>query len=269
MYTEVFCPRLASQSREAYLKEQYIACSSPEAMLDAMTRRVSPGVKVQQPATAASYANLLWNLMRNDVQQGKERLTEKECRLHPVLTHLTLSKEQLDSVAGGGLLIGGKSGPPGSPWEIQRIPEWKLAVEGSWGIGVCAQEDLSAGQFAGLYMGLAVKSFQGFPAGRHNVSLDKSSLCLGELPMKVLLHYGASGAFINAAAPADAELELRRQDAWEWRGLIFIPLYVKSGKLIRVGQFVHWHYNWKSGAGGADSFSFDDSLFHPQAAATP
>jgi hypothetical protein len=263
IYKAVFCPRMAGQTLADYVEEQECARKSPEGMLEVMVSRLKPGVELQQPDTAALIANLLWNLMRKD-----GRLTEKECRLHPAVTNLVLTKQESDAVKGDGLLIGGKMGPDGTKWAKMMLPLWRLHVEYGpdnccWGIGARADQDLKDGEFASLYVGLSVADCEGFPSGRHNVRLgEDQGFCLGELPLAVLESVGAPGVFFNAANSTHANLVLKRREAVFLQGLVYIPMYVQNGHTIRKGDFGHWNYKPFAGGGGADPYTFDDSIFH-------
>jgi hypothetical protein len=264
MYS-VFCPRQEGQSMDDYVEEQQYARNSPGNMMEVMTRRLKTGVEIQQRETAESFSNLLWNLMGDN-----RRYTEKECRLHPALTHLCLTKQELDAVKGGGLLIGGGCAPEGSPWRGKRLPRWKLATECGpdgkcWGIGARADEDIGPGQLAALYVGLSATVSDGFPSSRHNVRVGDSGSkhCLGELPMAVLQELGGAGVFFNAANTRNANLVLKRLDFWESNGLLYIAMYVQEKRKISKGDFGHWDYKPFAGEGGAESYNFDDSKFLP------
>ena len=86
--------------------------------------------------------------------------------------------------------------------------------------------------------------------------------CLGELPLAVLESVGAPGVFFNAANSTHANLVLKRQEAVCLQGLVYIPMYVQNGHTIRKGDFGHWNYKPFAGGGGADPYTFDDSIFH-------
>jgi len=261
IYKALFCPRKAGQTLADYVEEQQYARESPAAMLEVMLRSVKPGVELQQPKTAESIANLLWHLM------GHNRIfTEKDCRLHPAVTNQVLTKQEMNAVEGDGLLIGGRRGPAGTKWENEMLPPWRLVIEKGpdgdcWGMGLSADQDIEADQLAALYVGLWANDCDGFPTGRHNVRLGENrGFCLGELPLEVLLSVSAPGVFFNAAASqVAANLVLRRADAEKFRGLVYIPMYTRVR--IRKGDFGHWHYDPFAGAGGADSYKFDDSQF--------
>ena len=187
-----------------YLEEQKKPASSPEEMLEVMKSHVQvpvqPRFEVLQKETAKLWTNLLWNMMQPKIDT---RLTEKQCRLYPALTNVTFSKAESDAVKGDGLLIPGRIGPKGSPFECVLVP--RVEIE-SWGIGLFA-EDLKDGHPACLYIVVALSatsSIDYWPQGRHNVSVfdgDVGSprlVCLGELPLVMIQELGAPGTYFNS-----------------------------------------------------------------------
>ena len=280
IYNGVFCPRRSGQTLEDYLEEQKHAASSPKAMLEVMKRRLRPGVEVQQPETAMLWANLLWNMMQ---PKTEARLTEKQCRLRPALTSVVFSKAESDTVKKDGLLIPGRMGPEGSPVAGVRFPAWRVkpdgpndSHDGSWGNGLFAEEDLQDGQAACLYVGVGIsleQSLDQWPPSRFNVSVFDGSesnprlMCLGDLPLAMIMKLRCPGMFFNAKSAASANLRMDRHKAWldQKDGLVYIPFYVKCKNGLKAGSGGYWKYNPFAGEGGADSYTFNDAIFGLQA----
>ena len=66
--------------------------------------------------------------------------------------------------------------------------------------------------------------------------------------------------FFNAKPAGNgANLRLERTKRIIQNGLIYIPFVATHD--ILVGDFGYWEYDPNKGLGGADSFSFDDSIF--------
>jgi hypothetical protein len=77
----------------------------------------------------------------------------------------------------------------------------------------------------------------------------------------VLESVGAPGEFFNAASTF-SNLVLKRKEAVVLQGLVYIPMYVQNGHTIRKGDFGLWNYKPFAGGGGADPYTFYDSIFH-------
>jgi hypothetical protein len=293
LYHEIFCKPKPVQTMEQVLLEKEKACQSAEAMLQTMKSRVPPGLEVQQEAKL--YANLMWNLMRagntrpgasakadtdeeltNIVAELKAtRIPVQDILRHPVLTNLTFSKEQSATVQGVGLPIGGVPLPSNCPFasEAQQVPIWNVKPDGpngSWGNGAFADQDIEPGQLAAVYVGLdySYKSSRDvceLAPGNHNATLFDGSAdrgtCVGELPLEVLQAVGGVGVFFNAKTlQQGANLVLKRKQNWrDGRGLVYIPMYARVA--IKKGEGGYWDYDPAAGAGGADSYTFDDSIF--------
>jgi hypothetical protein len=293
LYHEIFCKPKPVQTMEQVLLEKEKACQSAEAMLQTMKSRVPPGLEVQQEAKL--YANLMWNLMRagntrpgasakadtdeeltNIVAELKAtRIPVQDILRHTVLTNLTFSKEQSATVQGVGLPIGGVPLPSNCPFasEAQQVPIWNVKPDGpngSWGNGAFADQDIEPGQLAAVYVGLdySYKSSRDvceLAPGNHNATLFDGSAdrgtCVGELPLEVLQAVGGVGVFFNAKTlQQGANLVLKRKQNWrDGRGLLYIPMYARVA--IKKGEGGYWDYDPAAGAGGADSYTFDDSIF--------
>ena len=294
LYHDIFCQRKRGQTMEQVRAEKEKACQSPEAMLQTMKSRVPFGVKVQQEAML--YANLMWNLMRtgntrpgtaaiaDKVEELKNivaelkatRIPVRDILRHPVLTNLTFSEKQAVAVQGDGLPIGGVSLPAGCTFEsdgARQVPIWKVKPDGpngSWGNGAFADQDIAKGQFAALYVGLDFSMDTGrdvdqLAPGNHNVTIFDGSTakgtCVGELPLEVLQVVGGVGVFFNAKTThAGANLALNRRRCWrDGKGLVYIPMYATRD--IQKGEGGYWDYDPFAGAGGADSYTFDNSIF--------
>jgi len=275
IYNAIFCRRLQTQTMDDYLAEQEQAAESQEAMLEAMKRRVQAGVEIQQPETIELFANLMWNLMRRG-----EPLSVQQCLVHPVLTCNIYSREQLAEIKGVGLLMPGGPGPTGSPWEHQRFPAWRLVLDGpdgkrdgSWGMGLVAEETLKEGDFAALYAGFEFSlnnedSSAEWPEGRANVSVNDGNprradfKIMGELPLEELQRLCAPGQFFNAKKSGyGANLVMQRRNAWcDGKGRAFLPMVAAKGGIAK-GQGGYWAYDHESGAKGANSTSLNDSKF--------
>ena len=164
----LFCPMLKTQTSADYIKERELAAQSQADMLSFMARHVREGVEIKQPETAAWFANLIWNLTKQDLEKRK---TDEQALKHPALTHIIFTKDVLDAVQGDGYLIPGRNGPAGSGLEHLTSKAWLLKPDGpngSWGTGAFAAQDIRARELAGWYAAIA-----------HDMS---SSVSLGEYP---------------------------------------------------------------------------------------
>jgi len=261
-----FVPRECSSTTKEYIRLRDKAAVSPEAVLNCMTRQLKQGVTIQQPKIAAQFANLIHNLLSREV-------TNEVARTHPVLTHHIFTKEVQSAINGEGYLIPGRVGPPGNDYEGQESAPWRLKPDGPngrWGTGACAARFIRAGTLAAWYVGFyhspatTKKSLHEYPPGIANVTLNDGTepelTALGELPLELLHELGAPGVFFNAKPAANgANLRLERRKRIIQNGLIYIPFVATHD--ILVGDFGYWEYDPNKGLGGADSFSFDDSIF--------
>ena len=269
-----FCPWLASVTREAYVEEQRHAASTPANMLATMLKYVGADAREDvQLETAASWANLLYHLMRPDYT---ERLPVSTARLHPALTNRALSLEEWKAISSEeGYACPGGLGPPRSPWKTVLMPGCVVKMEGRKGPGVVFNERLENGQLACLYVALEQKLDNGvglhelIPC-RSNVDVNDDGrqstvkqVALGILPLKVMRDLHSMGACLNAGDTLiENNLILKRNEAWaDGMGRIFMPLYVSAQGGIDPGVFCNWSYNPFGGKGGLDSYVFNDALF--------
>jgi len=261
-----FVPRECSSTTGEYIMLRDKAAVSPEAVLNCMTRQLKEGVTIQQPKIAAQFANLIHNLL-------SRKVTNEVARTHPVLTHHIFTKEVQSAINGEGYLIPGRVGPPGNEYAGQESAPWCLKPDGprgKWGTGACAARFIKAGTLSAWYVALAHSpattktSLHEYPPGIANVTLNDGTepelTALGELPLELLHELGAPGVFFNAKPAANgANLRLERRKRIIQNGLIYIPFVATHD--ILVGDFGYWEYDPNKGLGGADSFSFDDSIF--------
>jgi len=266
----LFCPMLMAQASADYIKERELAAQSQADMLSFMARHVREGVEIKQPKTAAWFANLIWNLTRQDCEKRK---TDEAALKHPALTHIIFTKDVLDAVQGDGYLIPGRNGPAGSEMEHLTSKAWLLKPDGpngSWGTGAFAAQDIRKDELAGWYAAIAhdmssTVSLDEYPPCFANVTIFDGTkpemTAIGELPLPVLYDLGAPGVFFNAkAAGHGANLRLARTERFVTAGgIMIIPFYATED--IAKGDGGYWPYEEGKGVGGADSYTFDDSGF--------
>ena len=81
---------------------------------------------------------------------------------------------------------------------------------------------------------------------------------VSDQPFEMLRAMNAAGPLLNAPSKdEEANILLDRGDFWEDKvGNVYIGMYAKDD--IAKGSFLHWHYDYKAGRGGADAFYFSD-----------
>jgi hypothetical protein len=266
----LFCPPCKNQTTEEYIRERELAAQSQYDMLSFMARYVREGVEIKQPQTAALFANLILNLTN---ENQEKRVTDEVALTHPALTHIVFTKPVLDAVQGDGYLIPGRNGPAGSGFEHLKSPAWLLKPDGpggSWGTGAFAAADVKEGTFAGWYAAIAHDmsnniSLEEYPPCFANVTIfdgTKAQMtAIGELPLAVLYDLGAPGVFFNAKPAGNgANLRLERKERFVTPGgIILIPYYTTQN--IAKGDGGYWPYEANKGCGGANSYTFDESIF--------
>jgi hypothetical protein len=212
----LFCPMLKTQTSADYIKERELAAQSQADMLSFMARHVREGVEIKQPETAAWFANLIWNLTKQDLEKRK---TDEQALKHPALTHIIFTKDVLDAVQGDGYLIPGRNGPAGSGLEHLTSKAWLLKPDGpngSWGTGAFAAQDIRKDELAGWYAAIAhdmssTISLDEYPPCFANVTIFDGTkpemTAIGELPLPVLSDLGAPAtrrlAFFSTQKPLD------------------------------------------------------------------
>ena len=107
-------------------------------------------------------------------------------------------------------------------------------------------------------------SLHEYPPGIANVTIfdgsQTSLTAFGELPLDLLHALGAPGVFFNAKTAAQgANLRLDRKSRMIHKGLLYIPFYATRD--IKAGEGGYWDYEPDKGLGGADSYSFDATVF--------
>jgi hypothetical protein len=268
----LFCPKQEGVSREAYLAEQEHAALTPHNMLETMLKYVDRDAQSNlQRDTAASWANLLYHLMR---PQTAERKPVSIARLHPALTNRALSLEESTSISSAeGLLCPGGFGPPGTPWEKDRLPDCAVKMQGHKGPGLVFKERVSKGQLATLYVAIEhsdtkAVGLQQYAPCRSNVSINDGTgpgrvkqVAVGTLPLRMLMGLCCMGPTINAADKSEEiNLTLCRVEAHTTTdGLIYMPMYASAD--IEKGGFGNWDYDPFNGKGGIDSYTFNDDQF--------
>ena len=266
----LFCPPSKNQSSDEYIRERELAAQSQADMRSFMARYVREDVEIKQQKTADLFANLIWNLIK---ENQEKRITDDRALTHPALSHIIFTQEVLDAVQGDGYLIPGRNGPAGSVFEHLTSKAWLLKPDGpggSWGTGAFAAEDIKDGELACLYAALAhgmssLNALHEYPPCHANVTIfdgtDPEMTAIGELPLEVLHDLGAPGVFLNAKPTGHgANLRLARKERFVTAGgIIMIPYYATED--IPKGNGGYWQYEEGKGVGGADSYSFDDSSF--------
>jgi hypothetical protein len=245
---------------------------TPQNMLETMLKYVDQDAQQNlQRETAASWANLLYHLMR---PQTAERKPVSIARLHPALTNRALSPDELTRISSAdGLLCPGGFGPPGTPWEKVRLSDCAVKMQGHKGPGLVFKERVLKGQLAALYVAIehsdtrAVGLEQYAPC-RSNVSVFDGSgqgkvkeVAVGTLPLRMLMDLRCMGPVINASDKAEEiNLTLRRTEAHTTSdGLIYMPMYASAD--IKEDEFSNWDYDPFNGKGGIDSYTFRDDQF--------
>ena len=275
----MFCPRRKGFSIQQYLEEQQRAAESPEAMLETMKSYVDRDAEVQQPQTLALWANLLFHLMRPDIEQ---RMTVQKMRLHPAVTQRTLSLDEWQAVnSEEGYIFPAGKGPAGSPWAEHVIPGWTVKLDGHRGPGAFALQPIHAGQLAGLYAAVEYNAtlpksgdLSEYPPCRSNVSVNDGvgnetvkQVALGILPLVLMRELCSVGTCFNAGdTTGPSNLRLDRRLAWTGstgplKGITLIPFYVLHSADIKEKDAGLWKYSPFNGKGGIDSYTFEDGNF--------
>ena len=256
-------PRQSNEEMAVYNASRLAATRSPAAMQRALESTLKKGVAVQQPDTVADLSNLLYCLLRPDINS---RVSTLDALCHPFVTHPVLPPDiyQLTRDDGGYLFPAGAA-PEGSPWGA--LPNWLLKYVRGKGLGCFAVDDIAASEEnpAALYCALDFHAGNGediieWQPCRASVSInsDGTQLAIGEVPMAILRERRSPGVYFNAGTRKTNNLWLDRTRAWrDGKGLIYIPMFATRD--IKKGEEGLWSYRYKQGQGA--NYSFDDSKF--------
>jgi hypothetical protein len=266
-----FCPKQPGVSREVYQAEQEYAALTPENMLETMLKYVDQDAQQNlQRETAASWANLLYHLMR---PQTAERKPVSIARLHPALTNRALSLSESTRISSEeGLLCPGGCGPANTPWADESLPACAVKMQGHKGPGLVLKVSVNRGDLVAVYVaiehsGAAGVGLKEYAPCRSNVSIHDGKgpgkagqVAIGTLPLRILMELRCMGPCINASDKTEEiNLTLDRNAAVTNDGLIFMPMYATVH--IEEGKFVNWAYDPFNGQGGIDSYCFCDAQF--------
>jgi hypothetical protein len=268
-----FCPKRLGVSREAYLAEQEYAALTPKNMLETMLKHVDQDQDAQQNLqrdTAASWANLLYHLMR---PQTAERKPVSIARLHGALTNRALSLEESTRISSKeGLPCPAGNGPAKTPWADTPLPACAVKMQGHKGPGLVLKAKVKQGDLVVVYVAIEHSGTEGvslseYAPCRSNVSIHDAKgqgkagqVAIGTLPLRMLMDLCCMGPCVNAADHSkEINLILDRNKAFRTEGLIFMPMFATDD--IDEGEFVNWDYNPFNGQGGIDSYCFRDDQF--------
>jgi hypothetical protein len=262
-------PRQSGEELSAYNDMRLAAAKSPAAMQSALKSSLMPGVAVKQPDTVANVSNLLYCLLRHELNL---RISTLDALCHPFVSLPVLPPDIYQATRDGGYLFPGGLGPAGSPWAETEFPAWNLKHVSGKGLGAFAVDRIAFSKETpvALYCAFDLQKCNNediseWPPGRSNVSMssDSSELAIGELPMAILRERRSPGVYFNAGSSGHMgtnNLRLERKKAWrDGKGLIYIPMYTLKTTGLEKEEEGLWKYPYTNGQGA--KFSFDDSKF--------
>jgi hypothetical protein len=229
---------------------------SPENMFQFLEKGLSKGASLQQPDVLRQYANLFYNLLRLDAEH---RFGMMDALVSEVVSLRTWTPAERTQLAAAGIMFG-TAPPRGSPWEGIRLPRLRMVLnDGDAGAGVVADEEISDGDLACLYVGTLVNTNNGdsldaFAPNRYVVRFGPGLYIITLQSFTWCQEHNAAGPFLNAAA-SGANVEMRRgipQSLWIEGNIAYIAMF-GSGN-IRKGQSMRWKYDETAGGGYDMSF---------------
>jgi hypothetical protein len=176
----------------------------------------------------------------------------------------TAEREKLFDGGSGILFPGGLVCPKGSPWEHDRLEPVIVVEEPGMGVGVKAAMAMKDGAFLGLYAGPEAdeSAVRRSPPCRHTVRVVEEGhggraavFIIGDKPMQWCLENNVAGPYMNTV---HGHINVRLDRSKLWRsstGILYAAMYAIGD--IAEGEYLHWQYTWRSGAGGVYSFEFN------------